>query len=129
MQLIARQSLDRVLDDIRQLRREKEGLPPCDTVTLSCHADDRAEHHDVAERPKASCAPNALRETVAHGLLTGRFPTADAEQSSSELDMLAPSELATPPVATEANFGAATRLFASKMRRAEARIGISNRPI
>ena len=41
MQYIAGQSLDKVLDDIRQLRREKEGLPAGDTVTLTCHTDGR----------------------------------------------------------------------------------------
>ena len=37
MQYIAGQSLDKVLDDIRQLRHEKEGLPTGETVTLACH--------------------------------------------------------------------------------------------
>ncbi len=122
MQYIAGQSLDRVLDDIRQLRREKGRQSTGETATLPVHAGSQAEQDEVAERPEVRCVPNALKETVTMGLLTGKFPTASADESSRELEMLAPSEVGATPVAEEANVGAATRLFVSEIRRAEAGI-------
>ena len=75
MQYIAGQSLDKVLDDIRQLRREKEGLPIGDTVTLTCHADSRANTMTSPGRTRHVRATKSLRQTVTLGLLTGRFAT------------------------------------------------------
>ena len=78
MQYIAGQSLDKVLDDIRQLRHEKEGLPTGETITLTCPAESRGEHDDFAGSDNAACATRSLRQTVTLGLLTGRFATPGA---------------------------------------------------
>ena len=86
MQYIAGQSLDKVLDDIRQLRLEKEGLPTGETVTLPCPTDSPGEHDDLAGEDNAQCATNSLRQTVTLGLLTGRFATAGADENPGEQD-------------------------------------------
>jgi hypothetical protein len=59
MQFIAGQSLDKVLEDIRQLRDEKEGLPAPDAATVPCHRDSRDEHADVAGMEPARAASAA----------------------------------------------------------------------
>ena len=82
MQYIAGQSLDKVLDDVRQLRREKEGLSAGDTDHLGrVDASARpADQRRRRRRPMAERATDSLRQTVTLGLLTGRFATAAAER-------------------------------------------------
>ena len=48
MQYIAGQSLDKVLDDIRQLRRENEEIPVGETVRLTCHESSGCERDDLS---------------------------------------------------------------------------------
>jgi len=121
MQYIAGQSLDKVLDDVRQLRLEKEGLPNRDSVTSPCHTDSPGEHADVAGEDKARCATNSLRQAVTLGLLTGRYATARADETPGEQDTPPASEATVAPGAEAADLGAATRGFASEMRQAESK--------
>jgi eukaryotic-like serine/threonine-protein kinase len=121
MQFIAGQSLDKVLDDIRQLRLEKEGLPLRDTVTLACHTDGRLADVDIGREDNARCATNSLGRTIALGLLTGRFATAGADESSGKHDTPLPSEMAIAPVEDVADMGAATRCFGSELPQTELR--------
>src|SRR5580692_2247815 len=82
MQYIAGQSLDKVLDDIRQLRREKEVLGAGSTILFSCPMESRSTDADVSSEAEVVCAPSYLGKTVAFGLLTGQFVTEDADRSS-----------------------------------------------
>ena len=70
MQYIAGQSLDKVLEDIRRLRNEREALSTDNAETLPCDLDRRHEHADEDEAPRDT---NSLRRTVTLGLLTGAF--------------------------------------------------------
>ncbi len=119
MQYIAGQSLDKVLEDIRQLRREKKGFAAGDTVTLTCDPDSSSEHDAVGGADAAHCATKSLRQTVTLGLLTGRFATAGALDNPGEQDTLPPSEVTIAPVVEAADVGAATRRFVSELRHAE----------
>ncbi|MFI5456958.1 MAG: protein kinase, partial [Isosphaerales bacterium] len=122
MQYIAGQSLDKVLDDLRQLRLEKEGLPNGDSVTLTCHVGSRPAGDDAAGEDKARCATNSLRHTVTLGLLTGRFATPGADEIPREQDTLPPSEVTVARVVEAADLGTATGGCASELRQAEARM-------
>ena len=54
MQYIAGHSLDKILADVRQLRREKEASSPGETVTLVCHPGRTARGPEqAADRPRA----------------------------------------------------------------------------
>ncbi len=73
MQYIAGQSLDKVVEDIRQLRRENEGGAA--VPETAAHVEegeppsaDRNGHGEAGRRPT-----DALRQTVTLGLLTGRY--------------------------------------------------------
>ncbi len=127
MQYIAGQSLDKVLEDIRQLRREKEGSPPGDMVTLPFHADRRREHDDVGGVDEPACGANSIEQTVALGLLTGQFANAGADENLGEQANLSPSEVTVAPIEA-AELGAETRRFVSELRRAEALIGPPHEP-
>ena len=123
MQYIAGQSLDKVLDDIRQLRLEQERVPVGETVSLTCHTDSRPADDDVGREDDARCATNSLRKSITLGLLTGRFATAGADENSGEQDTPPPSELAVASVEDVAHMGTATRRFVSDLRHAEAKTG------
>ncbi len=126
MQYIAGQSLDKVLDDIRQLRLEKEGLRIEDADTLALPADDPSEHDDLAGAEGMRRAPKSLRETVTLGLLTGRFASAGAFDSRVEQQTLPSSDTNAAPVTEAADPGTATRRFVSELRRAEEKMGAAD---
>jgi serine/threonine protein kinase len=119
MRYIAGQSLDKVLDDIRQLRLEKEGLDAGSTITLTCPMERRATDADVLPEAQVVCATSSLRKTATLGLLTGRFVTEDADESSSEPAPLLSSETAAAAVADMANMGAVTQGLLSDLHQAE----------
>ena len=119
MQYIAGQSLDKVLEDIRQLRREREGLPAGETVTVACDRNSPGQREDMGGADQACCTPRSLRQTVTMGLLTGRFAIPGADENGGEQDTLPPSELAIGHEAEAADLGTATRRFLSELRHAE----------
>jgi eukaryotic-like serine/threonine-protein kinase len=121
MQYIAGQSLDKVLDDIRQLRLENEELPVGDTVSLTCHTESHPADDDASREDKARCATNSLRRTVTLGLLTGRFATAGTDGSSGGQGTPPLSKMAVAPAQDAAGMGTATHGFVSELRQAEAR--------
>jgi hypothetical protein len=95
MQYIAGHSLDQVLDDIRQFRRENQG-PAAAPETVSRVEEDehrpavRNDPGEVGRRPT-----DALRRTATLGLLTGRYagapPAADPEAGDSSISRATPS--------------------------------------
>ncbi len=119
MQYIAGQSLDKVLDDIRELRREKERLLAGEPVTVSCDTNSRGEHDDFAREDKATSTTNSLRHTVTLGFLTGRYANAGVDENSSEDDTTPPSELAAVCAVEAAELGTASRRFISELRHAQ----------
>jgi eukaryotic-like serine/threonine-protein kinase len=122
MQYIAGQSLDKVLEDIRRLRNEREAVPTEEAETQPCHVDRRVENAKVAGVDKAPYDSNSLRQTAALGLLTGVFPTGGDPESSASQDALPPAEENGAPVSGAAELGTATRDFVCELRQAEAMI-------
>jgi hypothetical protein len=85
MQYIAGHSLDKVVEDIRQLRRENEGTPaaPDNVAPLRDDGSGPLERDDLQR--EVSPAPKGLRNTATLGLLTGRYATkSPAEDSENE---------------------------------------------
>ncbi len=87
MQYIAGHSLDKVLDDLRQLRQEKNGSPVAATVNLAYGQDgptglDRGEIPHRVVRPMA----DSPRQTVTLGLLTGQWSKAPQSDGSHDGD-------------------------------------------
>jgi eukaryotic-like serine/threonine-protein kinase len=128
MQFVPGQSLDKVLDDIRQLRREKEGLDAGNAITLACQMESRLADSDVSLYDQGVCATSSQRKTVTLGLLTGRFATASADVSLGEAAPLRPSATAVGAVAEVASMGAATRGLLSDLRQAESSDTPPNEP-
>ncbi len=82
MQYIAGHSLDKILVDLRQLRRERAGS----VDALATLADDDGESA-LARRKipcEAGCETDSLRQTATMGLLTGRYPTALPAEASDD---------------------------------------------
>ena len=93
MQYIAGQSLDKILIDLRQLRKEKKGFAAAEMATLASGSDDRlklGERNTSLETGRASMDP--LGQTVACMLLTGRYAIAVPSEGSDDGD--------TPPLPT-----------------------------
>ena len=81
MQYIAGQSLDKVLEDIRQLRLEKEGVPTAGCADLAVRQRIAGTNTLLSPRwTTRRCAAKSLRQTVTMGLLTGRFAIAGADE-------------------------------------------------
>jgi hypothetical protein len=82
MQYIAGQSLDKVLDDVRQ---EKEGSPTAATDKRTS-GQDGPTGPDSRDNPRrAGCrAVDTLKETVTLGLLTGQWSTAPPPDGSHD---------------------------------------------
>jgi serine/threonine protein kinase/WD40 repeat protein len=101
MQYIAGHSLDKVLDDVRRLRQEKEGSPAAATVK-SASGQDRPTGLDPRIIPRGAGCPEVdfSRETVTMGLLTGQWSKAPLADGSHDGD--------TPPlpIASDAIEGA-----------------------
>jgi eukaryotic-like serine/threonine-protein kinase len=118
MQFIAGQSLDKVLNDIRQLRREKEGLRNGDLDTLPLRALSRGDQDDVAGGNRAQVTTKSLGETVALGLFTGRFATPGVDLNPGEQTTMPQSDETIAPATEAADLGTATRAFVSELRHA-----------
>jgi serine/threonine protein kinase/WD40 repeat protein/Flp pilus assembly protein TadD len=92
MRYVPGQSLDKVLADLRRLRREQEQAPGSGTAGSGPSAEDVAE--DGENGPKGRSVPSTepLARSVMTGLLTGQWPsepTSDgtkSEDPSSELN-------------------------------------------
>ena len=119
MQYIAGQSLDKVLEEIRRLRLEKDVPPTGDTATLACHMDHGSEQDDVAGREKPRCDDDDERQTVALGLLTGRFATPGADLDSGEQNTQPPSAATIASIPEAAEFSPANDAFLEERCRAE----------
>jgi eukaryotic-like serine/threonine-protein kinase len=65
MQYIAGQSLDKVIDDIRELRREQAGRPTDETMTLlECQEHGRNEHEGVSGGANGHRMPDPRNKTI-----------------------------------------------------------------
>jgi eukaryotic-like serine/threonine-protein kinase len=128
MQYIAGQSLDKVLDDIRRLRHEKEGRPTGETLTLTSRDERQGENADVAVVANARCETDQLRRTVTLGLLTGRFAITGVDGDSGDHDKLRPSEVPVGPTVELGALGAPTRRFVSELRQADGTFRPSHEP-
>jgi hypothetical protein len=76
MQYIAGQSLDKVLADVRQLRREKEGSLIAESSTLAGPDDRPGPGERDIPREARGTEVDGLRQTVTLGLVTGQWPSA-----------------------------------------------------
>jgi eukaryotic-like serine/threonine-protein kinase len=128
MQYIAGQSLDKVLDDIRQFRHEKAGMPTGETITLKCPQESAGEHDDFAGLENVECGPRSLRQTVTMGILTGRFATPGAFENLGAQATVPPSKIKVASVTGEAALGPATGRFASELRQAPGSQGSTEGP-
>jgi eukaryotic-like serine/threonine-protein kinase len=128
MQYIAGQSLDKVLDDIRRLRHEKEGRATGETLTLASRDESQGENADVAVVANARCETDQLRRTVTLGLLTGRFAITGVDGDSGDHDKLRPSEVPVGPTVELGALGAPTRRFVSELRQADGTFRPSHEP-
>jgi serine/threonine protein kinase/WD40 repeat protein len=93
MQYIAGQSLDKILADVRQIRRERAGFAAFETATRGCGDDDGAEvgHRDI-HNGAGSSRTDPFRHTVTMGLLTGQYAAAARAEGSDDAT--------TPPLPT-----------------------------
>ncbi len=121
-QFIAGQSLDKVLEDIRRLRTEKDGLPIADATTVACTIDGETGQVDLAAVDRAPCPTSALQQTVALGLLTGQFATPRPDEDSGAHDALLQGAPPVEPGAHSPDLGKQTRAFLSELHCAEAMI-------
>ena len=129
MQFIAGQSLDRVLDDIRQLRHEKEVRATGETVTLASQDESLGENADVAGVANARCEMDQLRRTVTLGLLTGKFAiTGVGTATQSDHDNPASFEVPVGPTVEPRSLSAPTRRFVSELRQADGAFRPSHDP-
>jgi serine/threonine protein kinase len=118
MQYIAGQSLDKVLNDICKLRREKDRLPTGRTITVAGPPGSQGERDEIAGLEHAECPTKSLSETVRQGLLTGRFTTPGAFENPGAQATLAPSEIHEAPEPGAPELGPASRRLLSELRRA-----------
>ena len=128
MQYIAGQSLDKVLDDIRQLRHEKEGRATGETMTLASHDASQGEDADVAGVANARGETDQLRKTVTLGLLTGKFAITGVDGDWGDHDTLRPSEVPVGPTVELGAVGTTTRRFVSELRQADGAFRPSHEP-
>jgi serine/threonine protein kinase/WD40 repeat protein/tetratricopeptide (TPR) repeat protein len=124
MRYIAGQSLDKVIDDIRELRLEQAGLSTGETMTLlECHEHGRIENEGVARNLNGQHSRQSAARTITLGLLTGRFATASASDAPSGPRALPPSEvIVVAPLGETGSLGSSTRRFVSELRQADATI-------
>jgi serine/threonine protein kinase/WD40 repeat protein/tetratricopeptide (TPR) repeat protein len=123
MQFIAGQSLDKVLDDIRQLRREKEGVPAGATLPLTRSENGQAAIEGMGGDDGEQRAARSLGQTVTLMLLTGQFARPGIRDGPGGQDPRPSIELDLGPVEQPENFGTATRRFVSELRHAQAGVG------
>jgi serine/threonine protein kinase len=109
MQYIAGHSLKKVQDDVRRLRQEKAGLSDVATATGMGMAarpggDPIGDPGPAGSPPGAEAVAEPLSQSVAVGLLTGRYASALAETDDRDaaapiLEPTAPGWRAGPPPA------------------------------
>ncbi len=76
MQYIAGHSLDKFIDDVRQLCKEKEGSATAEQAVVQAEGGDGSPADRNGFRQTGSSRTDSLRQTVTLGLLTGRYPVA-----------------------------------------------------
>ena len=84
MQYIAGHSLDKVLDDIQQLRRENERLAEASETVGHDGDDKRGPAEGNGLRQGGYSRTDSLRQTATLGLLTGRYPMAPPAEDSED---------------------------------------------
>jgi eukaryotic-like serine/threonine-protein kinase len=89
MQYIAGQTLDKVLADVRQLRREEAASLTGDTATLAFNTEERPRPGERGNgRGAGHPVSKGLQQTVTLGLLTGGWSTTPPPDGSLALDRL-----------------------------------------
>jgi serine/threonine protein kinase/WD40 repeat protein len=122
MQYIAGQSLDKVVDDIRELRDEQQKRSTGETMTLACHASSPNQDGDGAKVAHERLTTTSLDRSVTLGLLTGRFRSATASDTPGGEPIRSATEVTVVPAAEVGAYGATITLCVPQLSQSDATI-------